>query len=53
MSELLTVEQAAGRLAAADRILLLTHQYPDGDTLGSGYALCLALRRLGLSLIHI
>ncbi len=47
MSELLTVEQAAGRLAAADRILLLTHQYPDGDTLGSGYALCLALRRLG------
>lgn len=47
MSELLTVEQTAQRLSDADRILLLTHQYPDGDTLGSGYALCLALRRLG------
>ena len=26
---------------------ILTHNYPDGDTLGSGYALCLALQQLG------
>ena len=47
MSNAITVHGAAERLRQADRILLLTHQFPDGDTLGSGYALCLALRRLG------
>lgn len=26
---------------------ILTHNYPDGDTLGSGYALCIALQQLG------
>lgn len=40
MSELVSVEKAARLLGDADHILILTHQYPDGDTLGSGYALC-------------
>ena len=30
-----------------DRFLILTHARPDGDTLGSGAALCSALRRAG------
>ena len=30
-----------------DNFEILTHAYPDGDTLGSGYALCLALQQLG------
>lgn len=30
-----------------DNYEILTHNYPDGDTLGSGYALCLALQQLG------
>ena len=30
-----------------DNYEILTHAYPDGDTLGSGYALCLALQQLG------
>lgn len=47
MSELITPEKAAALLKGADRILILTHQYPDGDTLGSGYALCRALTALG------
>lgn len=47
MSERITVEQAAAQLREADRVLILTHQYPDGDTLGSGFALCRALRSLG------
>ncbi|HJD23001.1 MAG TPA: bifunctional oligoribonuclease/PAP phosphatase NrnA [Firmicutes bacterium] len=47
MSEPLTAAQAASRLREADRILILTHQYPDGDTLGSGFALCRALQKLG------
>ena len=47
MSELVTVSQAAALLKGTDRILILTHQYPDGDTLGSGYALCRALTALG------
>ena len=47
MSERVTVSQAAALLRDADRILLLTHHFPDGDTLGSGYALCRALRALG------
>ena len=35
------------RLQAEDRFLILSHKNPDGDTLGSGAALCSALRRMG------
>ena len=42
-----TVQDAAAMLKDADRILILIHQYPDGDTIGSGFALCHALQRLG------
>ena len=38
---------AARRLAGAERILLLTHRRPDGDTVGSAAALCRGLRALG------
>lgn len=47
MSKTVTVQEAAQLLLDADDILILTHQYPDGDTLGSGYGLCLGLRSLG------
>ncbi len=47
MSKPVSVAEAAALLAAAERILILTHQFPDGDTLGSGFALCRALRALG------
>ena len=40
-------ERVDSRLLGADDILILCHKNPDGDTLGSGAALCLALRRLG------
>jgi len=41
------VSQAARRLAAHDNILILAHAHPDGDTLGSAFALCRMLRALG------
>ena len=47
MSERVTVAQAAELLGNANDILILTHHFPDGDTLGSGFALCRALRALG------
>ncbi len=47
MTKHITEEQAAAALKAADNILLLAHQYPDGDTLGSNFALCRALQSLG------
>ncbi|MBQ4332715.1 MAG: bifunctional oligoribonuclease/PAP phosphatase NrnA [Clostridia bacterium] len=47
MTQHITEQQVAHRLLAADDILLLAHQYPDGDTLGSNFALCLALQTLG------
>ncbi|MBR0446865.1 MAG: bifunctional oligoribonuclease/PAP phosphatase NrnA [Clostridia bacterium] len=47
MTQYITERQAADLLKKADNILLLAHQYPDGDTLGSSYALCLALRSMG------
>ena len=46
-SEMVTVAQTAAMLTAADDVLILTHQYPDGDTLGSAYALCRGLQALG------
>ncbi len=39
--------EAVNELKKADGILILTHVNPDGDTLGSGYALLRALRKLG------
>ena len=38
---------AVSMLKDADKILILTHRNPDGDTLGSGFALLRALRQLG------
>lgn len=41
------VAKTAELLKAADNILILTHRNPDGDTLGSGFALMHALRSIG------
>lgn len=44
---MLTLVQAVERLLAADKILLLCHKNPDGDTVGSASALLHALRAQG------
>ena len=41
------MKECAHILKNADKIALLPHIKPDGDTLGSAFALCAALRRLG------
>lgn len=41
------VKDTAKILAGLDNVLILTHSNPDGDTLGSGFALCRALLRMG------
>ena len=38
---------AAQFLKQTDNILVLCHQFPDGDTLGSAFALCRALQQIG------
>ncbi|MDR3208141.1 MAG: bifunctional oligoribonuclease/PAP phosphatase NrnA [Oscillospiraceae bacterium] len=43
----MTIREAARLLAGLDCIYLLTHQRPDGDTLGSAAGLCAGLRALG------
>ena len=43
----ITIQQAADRLLEHDFITILCHRSPDGDTLGSGYALYHGLRGLG------
>lgn len=45
--ENITLEQAAEFLKEHDRYLILMHKSPDGDAVGSGYALCMALRSIG------
>ncbi len=47
MTEHLTIQQMADRIAAKESILLLCHKNPDGDTIGSASALCHALLSLG------
>ncbi|MBQ4569415.1 MAG: bifunctional oligoribonuclease/PAP phosphatase NrnA [Ruminococcus sp.] len=42
-----SLSKVAELLLGADNVEILTHHYPDGDTLGSAYALCLMLRSLG------
>lgn len=41
------LERTAGELLGHDNILIICHASPDGDTLGSGYGLCLALQKIG------
>lgn len=43
----INVEKCAQILKSKDNILILTHAHPDGDTLGSAFALCRALLSLG------
>ncbi len=42
-----SLEEAVPILLGAQRVVILCHQFPDGDTLGAGSALCRALRKLG------
>lgn len=43
----MTIKEIASVLKQKNNIEILTHVYPDGDCLGSGFGLCLALRQLG------
>lgn len=43
----MNISDVAARLRGMDRILILTHVRPDGDTVGSACALCQALRDMG------
>ena len=44
---MLDLQGTCDLLRAADHWLILTHRYPDGDTLGSAFALGRAMRALG------
>ena len=43
----MNISDVAARLRGMDRILILTHVRPDGDTIGCAGALCQALRDMG------
>jgi phosphoesterase RecJ-like protein len=43
----ISLSETAQLLKSKDNILLLAHKHPDGDTLGSSYALCRALTGQG------
>ena len=45
----MTRNETAGYLLARDRVAIVTHCRPDGDTIGSAASLCLGLRQLGKS----
>lgn len=45
-SQFITLEQTADFLRRHERFLILTHAFPDGDTLGSGFALAMLLTRM-------
>lgn len=43
----MTTQEAAALLRQMDRVLILTHRRPDGDTIGCAAGLCAALRQMG------
>lgn len=47
MSNILSVEQAAAKLLAAQDVLILMHRHPDGDAVGSAFAMRRGLEKLG------
>lgn len=44
---MITLDEVASLLKENDCFKLLTHSYPDGDTLGGAFALAFALRKMG------
>lgn len=44
---MITLDEVVELLKENDRFRILTHSYPDGDTLGCAFALTYALRKLG------
>lgn len=49
MQNNLTLSGVADLLSSAERVLIFTHRNPDGDALGSSFALAQMLRRMGKS----
>lgn len=47
MKRMNNITQVADFLKGNDNYAILTHQFPDGDTLGSAYALCEMLQQIG------
>ena len=43
----ITLNKVASLLSEHDNFKILTHRYPDGDCLGSGFALAFMLRKIG------
>lgn len=46
-----SLQEIAQKLSEKNSVLLLTHKNPDGDTLGSGTALCRALSQMGKQVV--
>lgn len=44
---MITLNKVADLIKEKDNFEIITHVYPDGDTLGSGFGLCLALQHMG------
>ena len=42
----ISLEECAKILKSVDNVVILLHHFPDGDTIGSGHALCKALQKL-------
>ena len=51
MSKICSLAETAGLLKAAQKVVIVSHVSPDGDTLGSSLALMHALRTLGKEVI--
>ena len=49
----LTLAETAARLPAGESVLILFHRHPDGDAVGSGFALKLLLEALGCTVFCI
>ncbi len=47
MSKKVNIEEACELLKSYNNIMVAFHRFPDGDAIGSAYALCMALRKLG------
>ncbi len=43
----ISLEEIAKTLKSVDNVVILIHHFPDGDTIGCGFALCRALQNLG------
>lgn len=49
----MTLDEILKEMKNADTVLILSHESPDGDAIGSSLGMCLALKNMGKDVVDV